>query len=303
MAFSFIAANNATGSNVTSLDCTLPAGTAVGDLLVAAYAFEGVAAGTGPWIIPNVGQFNGQPGIGPSLSWLQACFQAPASSGAGLEVWAAIFSAGTHIVANFAASQNVVAVICTYRGEFNPTGSILGAPPRLAPTQQVTGNQPPSPAVLANSGELVVAIASDTMGGSAFGTPSAFTNRVDQTRAGAGTVEGTIADRTATLTGNTGPITFPNAASSSAARGSTATLVFQPVPASAGLGGIINAGLPEDLDIGSGYTLSVNALDPVTGNPVSGVKVSNLIFTAEQVSGTPEGLEVGPFMLVPGPNQ
>lgn len=299
MAFSFIAANNNTGTGVTSLDCNLPAGVAVGDLLVITYAFEAVAAGSGPWVIPNIGQ--NADGVGPFNSWVQAAWQAPTSSGAGIEVWTAIYSSGTHIKGYFAASQNVVAVIGAWRGEYNPTGFIFGAPARLAPSQAVTGHQPPAPAVLANTGELIIACAGDTMTGSNFGTPSGFSNRVDVTRGAAGTVETTMADHTATLTGDTGPITFPNNASSATAKGTTATLVFQPSPTTAGQGGIINAGLPKDLDIGDGYTLRVTALDPTTGNPVTGVTVNNLIFTAEQISGTPGELEVGPFMLVPGP--
>lgn len=299
MAFSYIASSTATGSGVTSLSCNLPAGTSPGDLLVIAYAFEGVPASSAPWIIPNTGQNND--GVGPFNSWQQYAQQAPSGTGAGIEVWAAIYSSGALIVGYFPTSRNVVAVMSTYRGEYNPTGNILGAPPRIATTAQTTGNQPAAPSVLANTGELVVAIAGDTMTAN-FGTPLGFTNRVDQTRAGAGTVEATMADRTATLTGNTGPITFPNNASSSTALGASATLVFQPVPTTAGAGGVINAGLPEDLDIGPGYTLRVTALDPTSGNPVSGVKVSNLVFTADQISGTPEALQVGPFMLVPGPN-
>ena len=300
MAFSFIAANSATGTGVTSLACNLAAGTAAGDLLVIAYAFENVAASSGPWIIPNVGQLNPN-GIGPANSWQQACWQAPSGTGTGIEVWAAIYSSGTAITGNFAASQNVSVVTCTYRGEYNPTGNILGAPPRLAPTAQVTGHQPASPSVLANNGELVIAVAGDTMTASNFGTPSGFTNRVDVTRGAAGTVETTIADRVATLTGATGPITFPNNASSATAKGSTATLVFQAVPTVAGSGGIINAGMPEDLDIGAGYTIRVTALDATTGNQVSGVNIDQVVLTATQVSGTPAELETGDWFLMPGP--
>lgn len=300
MAFSFIGSNSATGSAVSTLSCSLGASSQAGDLLIIAYAFEGVASSSGPWIVPNVGQLANDV-LGPAIAWQQLAWQAPSGTGVGLEVWGAILSAGNHVVGTFAANQNVAAVTCTYRGEYNPTGNILGAPPRLNPTRQVTGNQPPAPSVLANTGELIVAVGGDTMN-TTFGTPSGFTNRVDQNRSGAGTVEATIADRTATLTGSTGLITFPNAASSGTALGATATLVFQPAPTTAGSGGIINAGLPEDLDIGSGYTIRVTALDPTSGNPVPGVTMSNLVLTAEQISGTPEELQVGPFMLVPGPN-
>lgn len=301
MAFTYIGNASATGTGVTSLDCSRPSGTAVGDLLVAVYAFEGVAAGSGPWIIPNTGQL-AQPFIGPGEGWLQACWQAPSTGGVGIEVWVAIHGAGSDQKAQFVTSQNVVTVAAAWSGEYNPTGNISGSPPRIATTAQVTGNQPPAPAVTPRVGELVIACGGDLMTASKFGTPSGFTNRIDANRGAAGEVEATIADATATVAGNTGPITFPNNAASSTTTGATATLVIIPTPTTAGVGGIINAGLPEDLDIGPGYTLQVTALDPTTGNPVSGVTVNNLIFTAEQVAGTPDQLEVGPFMLVPGPN-
>lgn len=300
MAFSYIASNSAVGNGVTSLSCNLPAGTAPGDLMVIAYAFEGVAGGSSPWIIPNVGQNND--GVGPFNAWAQYVSQAPSGSGDGLEVWAAIFSSGTAIVGYFAAAQNVVAVISTYRGEYNPNGLISGAPPRLAPSSQVTGNQPAAPSVAANVGELVIAVASDSMTGAAFGTPSGFANRVDQARAGAGTVEATMADRIATVAGSTGPITFPNAAASSSTLGTTATLVFVPTPTVAGAGPIFDAPLPADLDLADGWTIRVTAIDPVTGAIVSGVTVSNFAMEVVDVNGVgAPGLAVGDFELVPGP--
>lgn len=299
MAFSFIAASNATGTGVTSLSINMPAGTTAGDLVVIAYAFEGVATASGPWTIPNVGQFGA--GLGPALAWQLLAQQSPPNTGTGLEVWGAIYSSGALVIGNYATSRNVAAVAATYRGEYNPTGNILGAMPRLAPTMQVTGNQPSAPSVLANSGELIVAAGADTMTGAGYGTPSGFTNRVDQARAGAGTAEATLADRTASVTGNTGLITFPNNASGGTAAGGTATLVFQPQPTTVGDGAVIDAGLPQDLDISDGFTLRVTALDPTSGNPVSGVTVSNLILTVDQLSGTPDQLTFGPFMLVPGP--
>lgn len=302
MAFSFISSNNAVGTGVTSLTLNVPAGISAGQLLVSVWAFENVAAGSGPWIIPNTGQFNPD-GLGPAKSWQQVAFQSPSVAGVGIEVWASIYSSGTDTIGNFAASQNVTAVIGAWSGEYNPTGLISGAPPRVATSAQVTGNQPAAPSVTPNSGDLIVACGGDLMTASKFGTPSGFTNRVDVARSGSGTVEATIADATAGVSAPTGPITFPNSAASSSTAGATATLALAPAPSTAGAGGIINAGLPEDLDVGPGYTLQVTALDPSTGNPVSGVTVSNLIFTADQISGTPEGLEVGPFMLVPGPNQ
>lgn len=300
MPLTYVASNSAVGTGVTSLSCNLPAGLQAGDLLIASYAFEGVAAGSAPWIIPNTGQNND--GIGPFNSWAQYVQQAPAAAGAGLEVWAAIFSSGALITGYFTTARNVVVVINAYRGEYNPNGLISGAPPRLDPSQQVTGNQPAAPSVNASVGELVVAVGADTMGGAAFGAPSGFANRVDQARAGAGTVEATMADRVATVAGATGPITFPNAASSGAAQGTTATLVIVPTPTTASAGPLFDAPLPPDLDLADGWTLRVTALDPVTGAQVPGVTVTNFAIEAELGAGTSAGsLETGEYKLVPGP--
>jgi hypothetical protein len=301
MAFSFIAASSSDGTGVTNLQYSVPAGTQAGDLLVGLWAFEGVAAGSGPWIIPNVGQL--QPnGIGPAGAWYQYAFQAPGAAGVGIEVWCAIDSSASNPEAFFTAAQNVSSVMCTYRGEYNPTGNILGAPPRLATSQQVSGNQPPSPSVSVNVGELIIAVAGDTMTGAGFGTPSGFSNRVDHARVGAGNVEATIADRTATVAGPTGPITFPNNASGAAAKGATATLVFSLAPSVAGAGPVFDAPLPPDLDLANGWTLRVTALDPVTGAVIPGVNVSNFAAEVVDVNESGSGLvDGGEFLLVPGP--
>lgn len=303
MAFSFVAAASSHGTGVTSLQYNVPVGTTPGDLLVGLWAFEGVAAGSGPWIIPNVGQL--QPlGIGPAGAWYQYVYQAPGGTGVGIEVWVAIDVSASNPTAYFTSAQNVSSVMCTYRGEYNPTGNIQGAPPRLTPSQQVVGNLPASPSVDVNVDELIVAVAGDLMGGGGFGTPSGFTNRVDHNRAGAGTVEATIADRVATVAGPTGPITFPNNAAASSTQGSTGTLVFSPVPAGTAAGPLFDAPMPPDLVLADGWTLRVTALDATTGAPVPGVTVSNLAIEAELGAGTsPTDLETGPFMLVPGPEK
>lgn len=300
MAFTYIGNNSATATGATEVDCNRPTGISAGNLIIAVYAFEGVASSSGPWIVPNIGQLSTSY-IGPSQGWQQICWQRPGATGVGIEVWAAIHQSGTRQWATFSASQNAVAVTVGYSGEYNPTGVITGALPRVASTAQVTGNRPAAPAVNANSGELIVACGGDLMS-AGFGTPSGFTQRVDAARSGAGTVEAVIADLTASVAGDTGPIVFPNNASTTITAGSTATLLIVPQPTTAGVGAIIDSGMPQDLDIGAGYTLRVTALDPTTGNPVTGVTVSNLIFTADQISGTPDQLQVGPFMLVPGPN-
>lgn len=300
MALSFVSANNAAGTGVTSLDCNLGAGTIAGDFIIAVYAFENVGPTSGPWVVPNIGQFAAG-NIGPFNGNLLAAFKPPSATGIGIEVWVGILSSGSHFIGNFVSSQNVVVTTATYRGEFNPTGNINGGPPRIATAQQVVGNQPASPSVTANAGEMVIACAADAMTGSAFGTPSGFTNRVDARRAAAGTAESTIADSLMTAAVTTGPITFPNAAASSSQAGATVTLVVTPAPTVAGVGPVLDIPMPPELDLADGWTLRVSALDPTTGSPVSGVTVSNLAIEVKLGADTsPSDLEVGPYLLVPG---
>lgn len=301
MAFAYVGNASAAATGATEVDCNRPAGVAVGNLILAVVAFEAVAAGSGPWIVPNIGQFSSNY-IGPSQGWQQVCFQAPAASGVGIEVWAAIHKSGAVQNAKFAAAQNAVMVTAAWSGEYNPTGSIGAGTVRLAPTAQVTGNQPPAPSVTANNGELVVACYGDLMTGAGFGTPSGFTNRVDVARSGAGTVEAAIADATAVAAGATGPITSPQNAASSTTRGATATLAIVPAPAGSSVGPILDVPLPANAHLGDGWTVRITALDPVTGGVVSGVNVSNLALEVELGEGTDAAdLEVGDFKLVPGP--
>lgn len=302
MAFTFRGSASATATAATEIDCNRPAGIVTGDIIVALYAFENVAAGSGPWIIPNTGQFSDLY-IGPSQGWLQVCWQTPSAAGVGIEVWCAMQGTGTVQDAKFVVAQSAVTVTVGYGGEYNPSNFISGAPPRIAVTAQVTGNQPAAPSVLANGGELIVACGGDLMGGGGFGGPSGFTNRVDVTRAGAGTVEATIADAVASAAASTGPITFPNAAAAGTTRGATATLAIVPAPVTAGTGAVLDAPMPEDMDLPDGYILTWAAIDPTTGADVPGAIVSGVsIFGTALGTGTGDGGElVGPFMLVPGP--
>lgn len=61
------------------------------------------------------------------------------------------------------------------------------------------------------------------------------------------------------------------------------------------------AGLPPDLDLGGGYIIRFDAVDPATGATVSGVKVSGVSIDAADLAGNVLALDFGPFMLVPGP--
>lgn len=62
----------------------------------------------------------------------------------------------------------------------------------------------------------------------------------------------------------------------------------------------IDVAMPQDLDLTAGWTVRVTAVDS-TGALVSGVNVSNMAMIADAPLGNVTTLEVGPFMLVPGP--
>ena len=60
--------------------------------------------------------------------------------------------------------------------------------------------------------------------------------------------------------------------------------------------------MPQDMDLTGGWTIRCTAVDS-SGALVSGVNVSNMAILADAPLGQDVGtLEVGPFMLVPGPN-
>jgi len=62
------------------------------------------------------------------------------------------------------------------------------------------------------------------------------------------------------------------------------------------------APLPPELDLPDGYQVVFAALDPTTGNAVSGVVVGDVsIFGTILGTGVGGGLALGPFMFVPGP--
>lgn len=302
MAFTYIGNSSAVATSAGEIDGARPAGISTGNLIIAVFGFENVAAGSGPWIVPNIGQLSSNY-IGPSQGWQQVCWQSPSGTGVGIEVWGAIHGSGSNQFALFASTQSAVMASAAWSGELNAGNPIGNQTVRLEPTAQVTGNFPPAPSVTANSGELVIAIGGDLMTAATFGTPSGFTSRIDAVRGAAGTVEAVIADATITSPGATGPITFPQNAAATTTLGSTATLAIRPAPTTAGSGGLLEAPMPEDLDLGAGYTLRVTALDQATGAQVSGVNVTNVIVTGtSMVAGDGSGLVTGDWFLVPGPN-
>lgn len=64
----------------------------------------------------------------------------------------------------------------------------------------------------------------------------------------------------------------------------------------------LTVALPANLDLDDTYTIRVTALDPTTGNTVSGVNVGTVTLMVDNLSGgSLASGTFGPFMLVPGP--
>jgi hypothetical protein len=237
MAFAFVGSDTAQVTAATQVSINPPG--PVGTFFAVVYAFQGVAAGSGPWIIPNTGQFSTS-FIGPSEGWQQACMQAPGATGVGLEVWCAINGSGGGgaRIAAFVSSSTCQATAGAWSGAYAPTGSIFNGAVRSATTAQVTGNTPAAPSIVATAGDLVIPCGASLMASPGFGTPTGYTLRIDGHNGGFGNVEAAMADAVAAVSGATGVITFPGTAASSLTRGTTATLDIRPtppVPTSAGL--------------------------------------------------------------------
>ena len=68
---------------------------------------------------------------------------------------------------------------------------------------------------------------------------------------------------------------------------------------------LIKTGMPDNVDIAANYTVQVAAIDEATGDPVTGVKVSNVTLEVVNINGgdlSNGAFVAGPYMLVPGPN-
>lgn len=63
------------------------------------------------------------------------------------------------------------------------------------------------------------------------------------------------------------------------------------------------APMPEALDVQTGYTIRVTAIDPITGNTVPGVHITTVVLTASQAGGPVGGPggSAGQWFIVPGP--
>jgi len=227
MAWSFAGSDHAYVAAATSMSLTPPA--TPGLFYAWVFAFNGVAAGSGPWVKPWA---TGDPpnAIGPTHGWIQAGFQAPSGSGVGIEVWVAINGGSGPRQANFTGSFACQGAVGAWSGAYAPFGSINDGALRAATFAQVTGNTPASPSGNAVTGDLVIPCAADLMLTPGFGTPTGYTARIDAFDNGYGSAETAFADAVAAATGATGTITWPGNATTSGTLGTTATLLVKPAP-------------------------------------------------------------------------
>lgn len=63
----------------------------------------------------------------------------------------------------------------------------------------------------------------------------------------------------------------------------------------------LNIGMPDNLDVGDGYTLRVTAIDPTTGAVTANVNVGTVVIDATAITASVQDLAVGNWFLVPGP--
>ncbi len=66
------------------------------------------------------------------------------------------------------------------------------------------------------------------------------------------------------------------------------------------MGAPLKAGIPPDAELGNGCTIEFAALDPTSGNIVTGVVLTQSSLWIEGGEGSRD-TQSGPFMLVPGP--
>ncbi len=216
----------------TSIDMPRPAGVTTGDLLIVVLGFEGVASGSGPWVVPGDGSDTNI--VSVPGGWKRVCYQSPSATGNGLEVWAAIHGSGIHVVFPLTGSLPYSSQTASYTGEYETSMSIFDGAIRAATTAQWTGDDPEAPSVYVYSEEMVVAVGADQLASPGWGapTPAGWTSRMDAARASSyGNVEITLADKPATVEGNTGTIPFSANSASGSNKGATATLAIRPTAA------------------------------------------------------------------------
>lgn len=203
-------------------------------LLLAVFGFEGVAAGSGPYIQYDP---SGVHGTTPTGGWARVLFEPPSATGNALEVWAAYWGAGPSTRFLFTGTYDYVARGLMYTGQYD-TGTLYAAgngTVRAFAKDQVSGDDPACPAIYAFVDEMLVALASDQLQSPGFGTPTpaGWSSRFDSERGGSfGNVEITAADKLTTAEGDTGPIPFDAVAAAAGTKGATATLAIRPASSS-----------------------------------------------------------------------
>jgi hypothetical protein len=286
MSIAFQAASAAVTGTATSGTITWP-GSPSNQMLIAVFAFDAVTVG--PFVKDS----------GTSGGWSRAFSQAPSASGTGIEVWASTpWSSDATTTFNFFASETFVAQGIVYTGQFQ------GDAVRATSSQAWTGANPQTPAIFSFAGEMLVAVAGDTLAAGGFGTPTpgGSTSRFDSTLAGAGTAELTAADRLTAVDGVIGPFTWTATGSPVGAHGAAGVLAIKPPPTVVTNPAVMEASMPQLLDLPDGYRLVWDAID-INGSPVAGVVVNSVsVFGTLLGTGTGSGdTTLGPFMLVPGP--
>lgn len=200
--------------------------------------FEGVGAGSGPWVDPS-GSGPGTGILGPGSGWLKILHQAPSATGCGLEVWVANWGASsTSIQANFTSSLAAIMALLFYDGAASGAGS--GSTVRASASAQVTGNNPTAPDIYAYQNELVIRVAAQKVNSPGYTAPTGNTQQLDAARGNThGNIELAVADAIAAVNGNAGTAAF-SAATTSSPKGATASLAIRPVllPNGAASGGI-----------------------------------------------------------------
>lgn len=192
-------------------------GTPAGQMLLVVFGFEGVAPGSGPWVA-SVSEGG----------WYRRLYQAPSATGCGLEVWGTHgWSSGTGPTFTFGSSMSFICRGVVYNGTYNAEGVV-----RATATDQWTGDDPETPSLFAFAGELLITFAVlELQVFPGFTAPSGFTERIDNSRAGFGTVEIDNADKLVAVEGEQGPFTYTASAETSGSKGATAIMAVRPADA------------------------------------------------------------------------
>lgn len=204
-------------ATTTTLDWTAGGSTPSNQLLVAQFAFEGVAAGSGPYITSVV-----------QSGWSYLCTQAPSGTGNGSEVWFANnWTSGPTTQFNFGSTYAFVARGSIWTGQL----VLLGTAIRAFTSGQYTGNAIQSPSIFAYANECVVSDVASQLTAPGFGAPTSpagFTLAIDNARGGAfGNVELGSAYRLQAADGNTGAIGYTATAAGAGTLGTGITFVIR----------------------------------------------------------------------------